>query len=92
MREPVHRRFMNWSQLFMISEGNSEEDDGGESFGEQAMRERMNAELQEIVSSQNIVAFIKVGEMTRRVKTDDYQSSILTYRGKTDLKQKYKKY
>ncbi|CAM9702830.1 unnamed protein product [Ascophyllum nodosum] len=59
MREPVHRRFMNWSQLFMISEGNSEEDDGGESFGEQAMRERMNAELQEIVSSQNIVAFIK---------------------------------
>lgn len=37
-----------------------EDDDGGESFGAKAMRERTNAQLQEMVSSHNILAFIKV--------------------------------
>lgn len=36
------------------------EGDDGESFGAKAMRERTNAELQEMVSSHNILAFIKV--------------------------------
>lgn len=36
------------------------DDFSGDSFGAKAMQERTNAELQEMVSSHNILAFIKV--------------------------------
>ncbi len=38
------------------------DDFSGESFGAKAMQERTNAEIQEMVSSHNILAFIKVRE------------------------------
>lgn len=40
---------------------------GEDSFGAKAMQERTNAELQEMVSSHNILAFIKVGLVRRRL-------------------------
>lgn len=61
-RGPGHRRSKDSSNLFMISSGG---DDGGKSFGEEAMRERTNAELQEMVSKHKILAFIKVIQTCR---------------------------
>lgn len=40
--------------------GMMSDDFSGDSFGAKAMQERTNAELQEMVSSHNILAFIKV--------------------------------
>jgi len=70
-----HRRSKGESSnLFMIS---SAGDDGGKSFGEEAMRERTNAELQEIVSKHKILAFIKVIQTCRPRLTDNEHNSQL---------------
>lgn len=43
------------------------DDFSGDSFGAKAMQERTKAELQEMVSSHNILAFIKVNTNTTAV-------------------------
>lgn len=57
-----HQRFKGGSSnLLLMSAG----DGGDKGFGEEAMRERTNAELQEMVSKNKILAFIKVIQTCR---------------------------
>lgn len=76
-RSPAQARHVapSATRLGMMSEDFGEED----SFGARAMQERTHAELQEMVSSHNILAFIKVslhqGSTSRKTATSMYHST-----------------